>query len=442
MTKRSAVMMVAWLLAIGAHAGAQEPFNVSVPVKHLATLFTDLYGSRGLVVDSLASLPGEQAHTAHFTSDFQVHFEQFNTAMVSQLVTLPLPSPASGFTYRFDPSLGVFQRSTQSFGPILSERAETVGAGRVSFGVAYQRFSFDTIEGLDLKKVPAVFQHDNASLRGGREDVVTTSNSIQAKVGQVTVFATIGATDRLDLSIALPVVSNDVAVVSDATIQRLGTTDSLTHFFRQATGEVGTRRLFTAARRFSGIGDLVVRAKQTLLKGASSGFAVGLDVRVPTGNALELLGTGTAGLGPFAVWSGSFNTISPHVNAGYQWNGASVLAGDPAAGTSADFPDAVTYSAGADITVSRRMTVAFDVIGRYNIDTERLHQEVFHAFDGKSTFPNIVFEKASFNTLSGSLGFKTNLWSRVLLDVNVLFALDSHGVRDKVTPLIGFEYAF
>ena len=441
MTKRS-VMMLACLLALGAHASAQEPFNVSAPARHLATLFTDLYGPRGLVVDSLASLPGEQPHTAHFTSDFQAHFAQFNTAMVSQLVTLPLPSPASGFTYRLDPSLGVFQRSTQSFGPILAERAETIGAGRVSFGLAFQRFTFDTIEGLDLQKVPAVFSHDNAHLLGGREDVVTTLNSIQATVGQLTTFVTVGVTDRFDVSVALPVLANAMTVVSDANVQRLGTTDPLTHFFRQATGELGTRRVFTAIRSASGVGDLIVRAKQTVLKSASNGVAVGLDVRVPTGDAMELLGTGTAGLGPFAVWSASFNKVSPHVNAGYQWNGSSVLAGDPATGTSGDFPDAVTYAGGADVSVTRRLTVAFDVLGRYIVNAERLHQEVFHALDGKSTFPDIAFEKASFNALSGSLGLKANLWGRVLLDLNLLFALDSHGVRDKVTPLVGVEYAF
>ena len=107
----------------------------------------------------------------------------------------------------------------------------------MSFGLAFQRFTFDTIEGLDLQKVPAVFSHDNAHLLGGREDVVTTLNSIQATVGQLTTFVTVGVTDRFDLSVALPVLANDMTVVSDATVQRLGTTDPLTHFFRQATGE-------------------------------------------------------------------------------------------------------------------------------------------------------------------------------------------------------------
>jgi hypothetical protein len=30
----------------------------------------------------------------------------------------------------------------------------------------------------------------------------------------------------------------------------------------------------------------------------------------------------------------------------------------------------------------------------------------------------------------------------MLLNVNLLFRLDSNGLRDSVTPLIGFDYAF
>ena len=57
-------------------------------------------------------------------------------------------------------------------------------------------------------------------------------------------------------------------------------------------------------------------------------------------------------------------------------------------------------------------------------------------------FSTIVFSEGSFNALSGSLGVKINLFDRFLLDANLLFALDDHGVRDKVTPLLGFDYSF
>jgi hypothetical protein len=436
------VLSVVVIALTSTTAHAQAPYNLFSPVKNLATLFTDLYGPNGLIVDSEATLPGEQSHSAHFNNDFQSNFGRFGTALVGQFVTVPLPSPAAGFTYRLDPSTGVFQRTTQSFGPILAERFETVGARRVSFGFASQRFSFDTVEGVSLGQVPGVFTHDNAQLLGGRQDVVTTVNSIQATVSQFTAFLTVGVTDRFDVSLAMPIVSNHLKVVSDATIQRLGTTNPLTHFFRQSDGEIGNTRTFTAVGDASGLGDLTIRLKATTSSGRRGGIAIGVDTRLPTGDEMNLLGTGAVGIQPFVILSTSVLRVSPHLNASYQWNGSSVLAGNPATGTTADFPDTVVYTAGADVAANDRLTLAFDVLGRYLINAERISLQDFHALDGKSVFPNIGFSQGSFNTLSGSMGFKLNVFGRLLIDANLLFALDNHGVRDKVTPLIGFEYAF
>jgi hypothetical protein len=422
-------------------AWAQEPFNVVAPVDNLATLFTDLYGPDGLIVDSLATLPGQQPHNAHFLSDFQANFSQFSTALVDQLVTVPLPSPASSYTFEFDPTVGIFQRSTQSFGPILTERAETVGAGRLAFGSAYQRFTFDSIEGLDLGQIPSVFQHDDAELLGGREDVVTTVNSIQATVAQLTTFLTVGVTDDFDVSVAVPIISNDIKVVSDATIQRLGTTDPMTHFFVLPNGEVGNRRIFTAIGSSDGLGDVTIRLKDTVSRRVGS-LAVALDVRIPTGDAMDLLGSGAAGLRPFVIWSGTFQRLSPHLNVGYQWNGPSILAGDPASGRSADFPDEIVSAAGADVGVNNRVTLAFDVLSRYVLDGKRLQQQTFYALDGVSTFPNIAFVEDSFSTMRGSVGAKTALGENLLLDLNLLFALDERGLNDRVTSLVGIEYSF
>jgi hypothetical protein len=290
--------------------------------------------------------------------------------------------------------------------------------------------------------VPAVFTHDNAELLGGREDVVTTTNAIDAQVTQSTMFVTLGITDRFDVSLAMPIVATDLRIVADARIQRLGTINELTHFFRQADGSVGDQRMFTASGSASGIGDLLVRVKGAVFKRDSTGVSLGLDVRLPTGDEMNLLGSGAPGLQPFVIWSATAPRISPHVNVGYRWNGTSVLAGNPATGESGPFPDQVSYGVGADVSVNPRLTVVFDVLGRYLIDAERLRLETFHGLDGESTFPNIVFATDSYNALSGSIGMKANLFGRVLIDGNLLFALDQNGLRDKVTPLIGLEYSF
>jgi len=101
MVKRIPLLGLAIVLSCGT-AAAQDPFNVAVPVDQLSTIFTDLYGPGGLVVDSLAVLPSGETHSAHFNSDFQTQFTQFGVALTSQLAAVPLPSPASGFTYEFD----------------------------------------------------------------------------------------------------------------------------------------------------------------------------------------------------------------------------------------------------------------------------------------------------------------------------------------------------
>ncbi len=171
------------------------------------------------------------------------------------------------------------------------------------------------------------------------------------------------------------------------------------------------------------------------------GFAVGVDLRIPTGDEKNLLGSGTPGVRPFVAWSASAATISPHFNAGYLWNGSSVLAGNVAEGESADLADQMFYTIGADMPIGSRVTVAFDVLGRVYLDAPRIQRDQFRSPDGVTTFPNIRFTNQTFTEHDGAIGVKLNIAGELLLDFNVLFRLDDNGLRDNVTPLIGFEYA-
>src|SRR5262249_23215423 len=108
-----------WVLLLALPAAAQN--------RKLALIIPNLYVDHGLTLNNPPPF-------APFDSDFQANFVPFNTALASQLTSLPIPSPASGFTYTFDKSLGVYTRSAQSLGPILAERAETIGKGKFYFG--------------------------------------------------------------------------------------------------------------------------------------------------------------------------------------------------------------------------------------------------------------------------------------------------------------------
>jgi hypothetical protein len=431
--KTVAAAAVATLLATSAAAQSRDK---------LAFLIPTLYGPTGLVVDSEARLPSGETHSAHFNSAFQAEFTQFNIALASQLASVPLPTSASGFTYELDPALGVFKRSTTSFGPILAERAETIGKGKFSLGFSYQRFTFDTLEGLNLDQVPAVFTHDDP-FPGGRADVVTTLNSIDARVGQATAFFTYGLLDRVDLSVAVPLVTVDMDVASDASVQRVGTAASpATHFFRDAGGGFGASRRYEGSGSASGIGDVIVRLKTTVYKGDASAVALGVDSRIPTGDEEDLLGSGAPGVKPFLAMSFGSKNVAPHLNVAYQWNGDSVLAGNVLGGTKGDMPDQVLYAAGVDVGLGEKVTLAVDVFGRYVIDSPRLRSTVFRTIDVGSTFPNIHFETGSFSVVDGAVGLKINLGGTLLADFNALFKLNDAGLRDTFTPLVGIEYSF
>jgi len=290
--------------------------------------------------------------------------------------------------------------------------------------------------------VPAVFTHDDAQLGGGRTDLVTTSNSIDASVDQTVAFLSYGLGSKLDLSVAIPFVTVDLAAQSEAQVQRIGTAASLaTHYYDDGTGGFGAIETYRSSGHASGIGDVIIRLKGTPVHSDSMAVALGIDGRIPTGDEEDLLGLGAFGVKPFAVVSFSQGRVAPHLNVAYLWNGESVLAGDVATGRKEDLPDQVQYAVGADIGVTKRLTLAFDFLGTYVIDSPRLVRETFTAANGQS-FPQIGFVNESYNLANGAAGLKFNPVGRLLIDFNVLFKLDSAGLRDKVTPLFGIEYAF
>lgn len=464
MFKRTFLVAVLWTIASSTIVLAQINDK-------LGLLIPTLYGPGGLTVDSVKPIPpNNELHTGHFNGSFQERFTQFNVALASTLSALPLPSPASGFTYSYDPASGGYTLSTQSFGPILAERAETIGRRKFSFGLSYQRFSFDHIEGIDLNNVPAVFTHDEPTPPpSGRADVITTINSIKATFDQYTFLYTSGLTDWLDFSMAFPMVTADLRVVSDATIQRIGTgSDTAVHFF--ATGSdlnnpanQGSQKEFVRSGRRNGIGDIVIRLKGRLHKWERAGLALGMDFRLPSGDAENLLGTGAVGFKPFVAYSYRFKRFSPHLNLGYQWNGKSILAGgfetvtlaektipgvgnqpisEVRFGSKKSLPDQFLYIVGVDYGLTSRLSLAFDFVGQRVTASPRLQTTTFTALDNVTTFRDLTFTSGAFNQTNGAAGLKVNPFRSLLVNFNLLFKLDDNGLRDKLTPLVGVTYTF
>jgi len=418
----------------------------------LGCLIPNVYGPTGL------TLPNP-FHEAHFNSAFQANFSPLTAAVATELTLLPLASPASGFTYTFESTSGVYTRSAQSFGPIYAERAETIGKGKFFVGVTYQYFTFDNLDGIGLNGFPAVFTHERGTGPGGTDppyenDFIATRNSLTLFVSQMTGFATVGITDRFDVSVAVPVLNVNLGVNSAATIHRTAPPDPVfgqAHYFDPNNPDGSVNKTFTDSGHSTGIGDVTLRFKGTLLRGEHFSLALASDLRLPSGDETNLLGSGTYGVKPFVIASVS-GRVSPHVNIGYQINGRSALAGNIVNGTKGHLPNDLFYTVGADVGVSKRLTLAFDLLGQHVFDATNVYtgQPYTAAVPEipttgvtiQSSYPQIALRTGSFDAISGSAGFKTQLAGNLLLTANILFQLNNTGLRARAVPLIGLSYAF
>ena len=70
-----------------------------------------------------------------------------NEAIGSQVSDLPLATPASGVIYTIDPKLNIPVPSNETLGPILTQRAETIGRHKFYIAFTYQYFQFAGIDG-------------------------------------------------------------------------------------------------------------------------------------------------------------------------------------------------------------------------------------------------------------------------------------------------------
>jgi hypothetical protein len=419
---------------------------------HLRDLLTDFLREGITLAPPPAGFPSHEAHfIAADSPQFQA-MQQFNGLIANQLSSFPLASSAGGFAYTYDPTLGVFTRSTDSFGPVYAERADTLGKGRFNLGMNYSHFTFDSINGLSLSDgdVRLVFthqdiNHDHTDLEPFFEgDVITAALSMKI-TSDITAFVfSYGLTDRLDISTAIPIVKVDIDARADASIDRLATATVAPGIHRFLNG--GSTETFTRSGSASGVGDVVLRAKYRLSSGTNQGFALAVDTRLPTGDQDNLLGTGATQFLAYAIGSFHFGSFSPHANVGYQW------AIHPADGIHQ--PSQIVYTGGFDVSVGPKLTFIADVLGRTYVSTHvaSVQNNVFTANTNpdptapptlvSATLPQLQSETGNLNTLLGSVGIKINPVGNLLLTVNGLFSISKDGLQDKFTPMVGLDYSF
>lgn len=348
----------------------------------------------------------------------------------NQLSSFPLASASGGFTWTIDTASGAATRTSNSFGPIFAERPLTIGRRRLNVGSTLQHVTFDHLEERSLRGGEIV-GYLSVPVFGIAYIFFADSLDLKVTTDTLSAFATYGVTDRLDIGVAVPF--NRVDMQATLT-SRVGNTLS---------GVSNDNPLTRAtAGKASGIGDVVIRAKYNMFKNDTWGIAESVDVRLPTGDELDLLGIAGPQVKLTFIASSSMKALSPHVNVAYTISGTSEAGGDPGAFVMAP-PEEINYAAGADLALSLRTTVSADVVGRVMRRAGTMTWGP--VFDG-SSYPEYqqfdVTAGKDLHLLLGSVGGKFNPFKNLLFTANVLFPLTKNGLTDRLTWMAGFDYSF
>jgi hypothetical protein len=438
---RSSLALLVLLLA-APHASADDTDG-------LAGLLLRFFAPSNPVILRAAAEPFN--HAAHFGSqpNAQATLTELNRGIASQLSTFPLGSSSAGFTYTFDPALGVFNRSTETFGPIFAERPITAGKKKLSFGINYLRANYDRFEGQSLSNgdMHLFLTHqdtdgDHSNLNPWFEgDIIDADLFLDLKNETTVFYANYGVSDRFDLGVAVPYQRLDLTARIHGTIQHLATAPDpfVVHAFQNGTDESD----FLESGSAEGIGDVVVRGKYNFVRSGPTGLAAAVDWRLPTGKEADLLGSGATQVKMYLIAAHQGKHFAPRASGGYTLSsGGSSFTGD--------LPDEIAYSAGFDAALHRRVTLTADFIGRTLRDANRIVIEPQTFRFVQRTDPTVrqtsrltpVPEQGNLGVYLGSAGLKINPVGRLLLVGNVLFAIGNSGLQDKVIPTFGIDYSF
>ena len=336
-----------------------------------------------------------------------------------EVSTAPIGSSAGGFTFTFDPVTRAFTRAAPSFGPMFGERAITAGEGRASVGVNLIHTTYDALDGVNIRDGSL----HTVVLRGGSTPLFTGVARLNITTDTLVLFTNIALNSWFDAGLAVPYVN-----------LRIDGTHDIAD--RSAAGKASA----------AGLGDVALRAKVRLYPREQGGVALGVDLRVPTGDPDAMLGTGITRTLISGIWSTTVGTLAPHASFGVEYWSNPFQAYDPLQQASVDAGrHGTAYDAGVEWAPTDRLTVNGEFLGRTIRNGGRLGYRDLplrgNAF-GLTTASVATVDPRGLHRASVAGGIKWNFAGTALLTANVMLPLNDAGLRDNFTPIIGFDWGF
>lgn len=409
-------------------------FAPSVEASDLKNTIRNIYGSQGILLEP-SPLPFFTQESRFQASSLQ-GLDQLNTQLTSAIGLPSFSSSVTGFT--FDLERGIPIRTTESLGPLLTERATTLGARKLDVTLAYTRLNFTKLQGKDLDDLTVTFRRGDVNGNGIRDtdglfsfesDIIRARLKVDLDEDIIAFIATYGVTSVWDIGLLVPIIHVQLKARASAAIfdqfgRRGGSTpvgDLPIHRFgpnskcKPAISPPSSTDTCKASKggEETGVGDIILRTKYNFLRnagGLTPDLAFLFEVKLPTGDEGRLLGTGGTNLGGLFIASKTYGRwFTPHVNVGYEINTKDLE------------QNSIRYAVGFDARLLSKLSFDADVIGRFKPA-------------GNETGEHI-------NDLS--LGVKWNPLSAWIVRTNIQIPLDKNsGLRADVIPTVGVEYLF
>jgi hypothetical protein len=411
---------------------AQDPTLRSL----LSQLFT--FGNCGQPLCLDGSINAGNGHGNHFLSAAaggNLAVISFISEAIGQSVAgTPISGTSSGATYSFVG--GVPVRTSRSAGPIFAERSQTLGRGRLFFGSNVTGINFSTLGGIPIDNLTLNFTHEDVDNEGSLGDPQFENDLIQVRLGLdvnlmiATAFATYGLTDFIDVGIAVPFVRTSVRGSSEGQVHPFG--PSAIHFFGGTPTDPVLRAATSVDGSKTGIGDVAGRIKFNVAQTSNFGAALLTDVRFPTGDEENLLGSGATAVRAVGILAGQFGSFSPHVNAGYLVR------------TDTLENDALLLTVGFDNLMSPWATAAVDLISEWQVGDNKITLPGSTQYD--VPFVRIIqatpLVDRRQNRVSTSVGLKFTMREGTVLMGNAIIPITTAGLQSDVVWTAGLELTF
>lgn len=354
-------------------------------------------------------------------------------AIAGSVANTPISSTSSGATYSIVGGLPV--RTSTSAGPIFAERSQTLGRGRFFFGANITSIHYSTLNGAPLDNLEFNFTHQDVGNPGlgdpdFENEVIRLRLGLDVNLLVASVFATWGLLDFVDLGVAVPFGRVSVRGTSVAQIDPFGPTTP--HHFGGTDANPILRASRSVDASATGIGDVVGRVKVNLGQGSRFGAAILGEVRFPTGDEQNLLGSGSTTARGVGVLAAQFGSFSVHANGGYVVRTGQLQ------------NDGVLATLGFDNLMTSWATMAFSLISEWQVGEPKLtlpgaiqFVAPFQREIQATTIPH-----RSGDRLDASLGLKFNVRSGTVLVLNGIAPLRKSSMQPDLSWTAGFEFNF